>query len=50
VVLDRSDRQAGLDAHAGRFARWMAASLRESPYDWFNFYPFWDTRTDARQA
>ena len=50
VVLDRGDRQSGLDAHATLFARWLAASLRESPYDWFNFYPFWDTRTDARQA
>jgi predicted LPLAT superfamily acyltransferase len=50
VNLARGDRQAGLDAHAGQFARWMAASLRESPYDWFNFYPFWDARTDARQT
>lgn len=50
VALARGDRQAGLDDHADRFARWMAASLRESPYDWFNFYPFWDTRTDARTA
>ena len=49
VVLARGDRQAGLDAQAGGFSRWMAASLRESPYDWFNFYPFWDTSTDARQ-
>ena len=49
VVLDRADRQAGLDACAGQFARWMTASLRESPYDWFNFYPFWDTARHAAQ-
>lgn len=50
IVLDRANRQAGLDAQAGQFAHWMAASLRESPYDWFNFYPFWDTALHARSA
>ena len=49
IELARGDRQAGLDAHAGEFARWMAARLRESPYDWFNFYPFWNTDPHARQ-
>lgn len=47
IVLARGDRQAGLDEQADRFARWMTASLRESPYDWFNFYPFWDTARHA---
>ncbi|WP_374602365.1 acyltransferase [Arenimonas sp.] len=42
VNLARHDRQAGLDEHASRFAAWMTARLRESPYDWFNFYPFWE--------
>jgi predicted LPLAT superfamily acyltransferase len=47
IVLARGDRQAGLNACADLFARWMTASLRESPYDWFNFYPFWDTTRHA---
>ena len=49
VALERGDRQAGLDACAGRFARWMTASLRESPFDWFNFYPFWNTARHAAE-
>ena len=36
-----------LDAAGVLGARWMTASLRESPYDWFNFYPFWDTTRHA---
>lgn len=48
IELPRGDRQAGLDAHAGGFARWLTASVRESPYDWFNFFPFWDTARHAR--
>lgn len=50
IELPRGDRQGGLDARAAQFADWMTASLRESPYDWFNFYPFWDTATHASQA
>ena len=42
ITLSRSDRQAGLDEHAARFAAWMTGCLRQSPYDWFNFFPFWD--------
>lgn len=49
VSLARNDRQAGLDEQAGRFAAWMAARLRESPYDWFNFYPFWEPSPHAKR-
>ncbi len=48
VVLPRGGRQAALDACAAAFADWLAACLRQSPYDWFNFYDFWKPHTDAR--
>ncbi|GAB2502164.1 LpxL/LpxP family acyltransferase [Arenimonas alkanexedens] len=42
IMLARGDREAGLTEQAARFAAWMTACLRQSPYDWFNFFPFWD--------
>ncbi|MDY0745032.1 acyltransferase [Paucibacter sp. R3-3] len=42
VVLPRADRMAALRAHAQVFADALTAQLRRSPYDWFNFFPFWD--------
>jgi predicted LPLAT superfamily acyltransferase len=40
--LPRNARAAALGDCATRFAAWLEARLRESPYDWFNFFPFWD--------
>lgn len=42
VHLPRRAREAALTEHARRFADALAARLRRSPYDWFNFYAFWD--------
>lgn len=42
VKLPRRAREEALTAHARRFADALAARLRRSPYDWFNFYAFWD--------
>lgn len=42
VLLPRRAREAALTEHARRFADALAARLRRSPYDWFNFYAFWD--------
>jgi predicted LPLAT superfamily acyltransferase len=50
IELPRGARQAALDAYADRFARWLTACLRRSPYDWFNFYPFWDSARHARDT
>jgi predicted LPLAT superfamily acyltransferase len=50
VTLARQDRQAGLDEQAARFAGWMTARLRESPYDWFNFYPFWEPSPHGKRS
>ncbi|HEX5754912.1 MAG TPA: acyltransferase, partial [Arenimonas sp.] len=50
VMLPRGDRQAALEHYATQFAAWMQARLRESPYDWFNFFPFWDQDAHASRA
>ena len=42
VHLPRRSREAALAGYAGHFADAVAARLRRSPYDWFNFYAFWD--------
>lgn len=42
VLLPRRAREAVLAGHARRFADALAERLRRSPYDWFNFYAFWD--------
>ncbi len=42
VVLPRADREGALKAYAAVFAGWLEAQLAQSPFDWFNFYPFWD--------
>ncbi len=47
VELPRATRQAALQAHAQTYADALAALLRRSPYDWFNFFPFWDQQSHA---
>lgn len=45
IELPRGSRDAALAGYAARFAQWMERQVRASPYDWFNFYPFWDQVT-----
>lgn len=42
IVLPRGSRDAALAEQAARFAQWLEAQIRGAPYDWFNFFPFWD--------
>ncbi|MDB5848102.1 MAG: acyltransferase [Rhodoferax sp.] len=42
VALPRRGRAERLDELAAQFAQSMEKLLLRSPYDWFNFYPFWD--------
>ncbi|MBH9551604.1 LpxL/LpxP family acyltransferase [Inhella gelatinilytica] len=48
VLLPRGQRAQALQAHAQAYADALTALLREAPYDWFNFYAFWE-RPDALQ-
>ncbi|HEX4172797.1 MAG TPA: LolA-related protein [Acetobacteraceae bacterium] len=50
LVLRRGMRQEDLAKTAERFAAWMAATCRDHPYNWFNFYRFWESSRDATQT
>jgi predicted LPLAT superfamily acyltransferase len=41
VALPRAGRAQALAQYAQTYARILQRRLRESPYDWFNFYAFW---------
>ena len=42
VDLPRSRRDEALKEMAQRYVASLEALLRRAPYDWFNFFPFWD--------
>jgi predicted LPLAT superfamily acyltransferase len=43
-------RQADLAAWVQRYARHLEAAARAHPYNWFNFYDFWDDQDGASTA
>lgn len=43
VKLPRAGRREALARYAQTYAQILQSRLRESPYDWFNFYAFWDS-------
>ncbi|HET7930876.1 MAG TPA: acyltransferase [Rhodanobacteraceae bacterium] len=47
VELPRADRNPALDAYMGHYAARLEHHLRESPYNWFNFYDFWLPQSTA---
>ncbi len=49
VSLPRAQRREALREHAQHYADALTRLLARSPYDWFNFFPFWDT-ADERAA
>lgn len=42
IALDRRDRRAALALAAHRYAERIEAVARAFPYNWFNFYDFWE--------
>lgn len=42
VELPRRGRDAAMAAYAHAYSERLTALLRRSPYDWFNFFHFWD--------
>jgi predicted LPLAT superfamily acyltransferase len=52
VELPRASRNAALDACIHRYAARLEHHLRDAPYNWFNFYDFWQPQAvvDAQQA
>lgn len=42
LTLPRGRREALLAEQVRRYAGWLERQVRQSPLDWFNFFPFWD--------
>jgi predicted LPLAT superfamily acyltransferase len=42
LVLPRGDRERALGRHASLFAEQLGQQCLASPFQWFNFFPFWD--------
>ena len=47
VVLRRAHRAADLHDTMARYAAAVEAACRVHPYQWFNFFPFWEPVADA---
>ena len=54
ITLPRATRQAELARYVQLYAAWLEAGCRAHPFNWFNFYPFWEipvhAPTQARAA
>lgn len=50
VALGRESWQADVTAWVQRYAERLEAVCRAHPYNWFNFYDFWDEGGDAAPA
>lgn len=42
IQLPRGNRETAAEEYALCFANKVTELLKRSPYDWFNFFPFWD--------
>jgi predicted LPLAT superfamily acyltransferase len=47
VELPRTDRTPVLDMHIRHYAARLEHYLREAPFNWFNFYDFWQSQSAA---
>lgn len=50
IVLPRTDRRAALEEYAREYARRMEAMCIGYPYQWFNFYDFWQAEERAPES
>ncbi|HVR51312.1 MAG TPA: acyl-CoA synthetase [Pseudorhodoferax sp.] len=48
VAPDRLD--AEIEAALGRYVAWLESLCREAPYNWFNFYDFWQSDANTHAA
>ena len=49
LILPRGAREAGLIEAVGRYASAIETACHAHPFQWFNFFPFWDKSTHAAQ-
>jgi predicted LPLAT superfamily acyltransferase len=47
IEIPRHDRALALDAVIARFAHRVEHYIRVAPYNWFNFYDFWQQDVDT---
>jgi predicted LPLAT superfamily acyltransferase len=47
LALHRATRQQDLRDWIARYAAGLATACRAHPFNWFNFYPFWETPAHA---
>jgi predicted LPLAT superfamily acyltransferase len=50
VVLPRERRRAALDGYIRHYAERLEHHLRDAPYNWFNFYDFWNSQPEPAAA
>ncbi len=50
IVIDRRQREADLEKWVRRYAERLEHYCRLAPYNWFNFYDFWDSAPQAEPA
>lgn len=50
LAIERSRREASLNEVIQRFADRLAHHARNAPYNWFNFYDFWQLQNPATGA
>jgi predicted LPLAT superfamily acyltransferase len=50
IELPRGERQQRLQAYLQQYARRLEAYCLKTPYQWFNFYDFWQQETVGCQA
>ena len=48
ITLARGQRQQQAQVFAQQYADLLADKAREYPYNWFNFYEFWNVKTGTR--
>jgi len=48
IELPRARREAILIEYATRYAQCVEHHLAQAPYDWFNFFPFWEEASSSR--
>lgn len=44
ITLDRNNRQQDLDYWLQQYANIMEKHIKQAPYNWFNFYDFWQEK------
>ena len=49
VTIARKDGDASIRAHAQHYARELERQTASAPFQWFNFYPYWDVAKPSGQ-